>query len=64
MLPVRGQRLAMGAIAMTRRSCPPAVMAFERSYLVTLHSGPTWDVVNSDLVVKTKQTTLVFRRGL
>jgi heat shock protein HslJ len=63
MLPIPGQRLAMGAIAQTRRTCPPAAMAFERSFLLTLHSGPKWDLVGSDLVVQTPQTTLRFRRG-
>jgi heat shock protein HslJ len=63
MVPINGQRIAMGAIAMTRRSCPPAVMAFERTYLLALHSGPKWDLEGSDLIVKTPQTTLRFRRG-
>jgi heat shock protein HslJ len=64
MLPIPGQRLAMGAIALTRRSCPASVMAFERTYLLTLHAGPKWDLVGSDLVVQTPQTTLRFSRGL
>jgi heat shock protein HslJ len=64
MAPIVGQRIAMGAIALTKRSCPPAAMAFERSYLITLHSGPSWDLVSSELVLKTPTTRLVFRRGL
>jgi heat shock protein HslJ len=64
MMSVPGQKFAMGAIAMTRKACPAPVMAFERSYLQTLHSGPTWDIVGPDLIVKTASTTLRFSRGL
>lgn len=63
MVSVPGQKFAMGAIAMTKKACPPAVMTFERTYLQTLHSGPTWDIPTSDLIVKNAQTTLRFSRG-
>ncbi len=64
MVAIQGQKLAMGAIAMTRRSCPAPVMAFERSYLTALHGGPSWDIVVTDLVVKAQNMTLKFKRGL
>ena len=61
---IRGQRLAMGPIALTKKSCDPAHAALERTFLGTLHSGPTWDVVAGDLVVKLGPNTLRFRRGI
>ena len=64
MVAIPGQRLAMGAIALTKRTCPAEIMAFERTYLTILHSGPTWDLVVTDLVVKAGNFTLKFRRGL
>ncbi len=63
LIPVQGQRLAMGAIALTKKACPPAIMAFEQNFLLTLHSGPFWDIEGSDLIVKTPATTLRFSRG-
>ena len=63
LIPVQGQRLAMGAIALTKKACPPALMAFEQNFLLTLHSGPFWDIDGSDLIIKTPATTLRFSRG-
>jgi heat shock protein HslJ len=63
LIPVPGQRLAMGAIALTKRACSPAIMAFEQNFLLTLHSGPYWDIEGSDLIIKTPNTTLRFSRG-
>ncbi len=64
MVSLPGQKFAMGSIAMTRKSCPAPIMAFERNYLQALHSGPTWDIPTSDLIVKAGTTTLRFSRGL
>ncbi len=62
--PIRGQRLAMGPIALTKKICDPAHMALERMFLGALHSGPTWDTEGGDLVVKQGSNLLRFRRGL
>jgi heat shock protein HslJ len=40
---VDGQRIAVGPIAATRRSCDSAVMAQERQFLAALRSTTTWD---------------------
>lgn len=64
MYPVRGQHLAVGPVALTKKSCAPAVMAFERAYLTAIHAGPTWDEVNGYLVVKSAAGTCKFARGL
>ena len=63
--PVKGHRLAMGPVALTKKSCSPEVTAFERLFLTILHSGPTWELKGSTLTVKHPQAgTLVFNRGL
>lgn len=62
--PVRGQKLAVGPIAITKRKCDNSLMQLERNFLVAIHSGPTWDLVGSDLVVKAQTGTLVFQRAL
>ena len=62
--PVKGQKLAVGPIAITKRKCEADKMAMERNFLVAIHSGPTWDIVGSDLVVKGQNATLVFQRAL
>jgi heat shock protein HslJ len=64
LFPVRGMRLAMGPIALTRKTCEKEAMTTERLFLTILHSGPTWDIVGADLIVKSQAGTLQFRRGL
>ena len=62
--PVKGQRLAIGPLAMTRNTCAPARVVLERAYLTALHGGPAWDLSGDDLVVKGPHGTLRFRRSL
>ncbi len=62
--PVKGHRLAMGPVAMTKKTCPPEVNNFERAYLTVLRSGPVWDLKGSTLTVKSQYGELVYNRGL
>ncbi len=62
--PVRGQRLLMGSVALTRKACDPALMTLERSYLTILHSGPNWDLDSGFLVIKSKAGNLRFRPSI
>lgn len=62
--PIKGHRLAMGPVAMTKKSCSPEVNTFERAYLTVLRSGPTWDLQGSTLTVKSQYGELVYNRGL
>ena len=64
LFPIRGQKLAAGAIAMTRKACDKAEMLFEHSFLVGLHSVPTWSLEGDALVIKAPTATMRFRRGL
>jgi heat shock protein HslJ len=64
MYPSRGQTLMAGPPALTRRTCPPPVMAFERTYLQGLYSRPQWDQVGDQLVLKTRSGVMRFRRAI
>ena len=63
MWPVRNQRFAVGPVALTKKQCDAAKMAFERTYLVTLHNRSGWDLVNGMLEVKGASGSLSFARG-
>ena len=62
--PVKGHRLAMGPIALTKKTCSPEITGFERAYLSILATGPVWDLKGSTLTVKSKNGELVYNRGL
>jgi len=62
--PVRGQKLLMGPVVMTKKQCDPATMTFEKEYLTILHSQPTWDQQGDTLTIKGQTGTLTFARAL
>jgi heat shock protein HslJ len=62
--PVRGQKLAMGPVIMTKKTCDAPMMIFEKEYLTILHSSPTWDQQGDTLTVKGATGSLVFIRSL
>ena len=66
MVPAQGQRIAMGPIATTKKQCAKEVMQLEFGYLSALHSGPQWDLVGPDMVIKAVQGTgeMKFKRSL
>ena len=66
MVPVQGQRIAMGPIATTKKQCAKEVMQLEFGYLSALHSGPNWDLVGPDIVIKAVQGNgeMKFKRSL
>jgi heat shock protein HslJ len=65
--PIREQKLAAGAIALTRKSCGKELDDNEHTMLVTLHSLPKWHLEpNGDLTVTAANSTtpMRFKRGL
>jgi heat shock protein HslJ len=62
--PIKGQKLLMGPVVMTKKTCDAALTTFEKEYLTILHSGPTWDTQGDTLTVKGQTGTLVFVRSL
>lgn len=66
MVPARGQRIGMGPIAITKKTCPPPVQQLEFAYLNALRSGPSWDLAGPDMVIRGAQGggEMKFRRSL
>jgi heat shock protein HslJ len=64
MYPAREQTLMASSPALTRRTCPAPVMAFERAYLQALYSRPKWDQVGDTFIIKSRVGVLRFRRSL
>lgn len=63
--PIKDQKLAAGAIAMTRKVCDKGMMAAERGFLVGLHSLPRWEVSPlGDLTIRAPAAVMAFRRGI
>lgn len=62
--PVRGQKLAMGPIAYTKKQCDAATMQLERAFLTALAGGPNWDVENSVMTLKNGANTMRLERAL
>lgn len=62
--PVRGQKLAMGPIAYTKKQCDATTMQIERAFLSALAAGPEWDVQNSTMTLKAGGGSLRLERAL
>ena len=62
--PVADQHLMVGPFALTHKQCPKDVMQFEMGFLSTLIGGPTWDLVNGDLVIKGPRGSVRLARSL
>ena len=62
--PLKEQGLAVGPIAMTKKSCDKGVMAVEMQYLTALRTSAKWDTVVGSLVIKTPTGELKFERSL
>ena len=64
MYPVKDQHLAMGPPALTKKQCDKETMATELDFLSLLHSGPSWDLVNGELVIKGPHGEMRLARSL
>ena len=62
--PLREQSLAVGPLAMTKRSCDKGLAALEQSFLVALRTAGKWDFVGSQLVIKSQSGELRLERAL
>jgi heat shock protein HslJ len=58
-----GEQLRFGPLASTRMACPPALMAFERSYLERLAQVRRWSIDRRTLLLQdsTGHTLMVFQ---
>lgn len=62
--PLKEQGIAVGPLAMTKRSCDKAVMAVEQAFLTALRTSAKWETVVGSLVIKGPNGELKFERSL
>ncbi|MGX5732724.1 META domain-containing protein [Bosea thiooxidans] len=62
--PLRQQGIAVGPIAVTKRSCDKGLLDFERAFLMALRTANKWDLVNGRLVLKGSAGELTLSRSL
>jgi len=62
--PLREQHLAVGPLALTKTSCDKALAAAEQAFLIALRTSGAWDLVGSQLVIRTQNGELRFDRAL
>ena len=62
--PLREQGIAVGPIAMTKRSCDKGVSATEMQFLTALRSAAKWETVVGSLVLKSPNGEIKFERSL
>lgn len=62
--PLREQHLAVGPLAITKKSCDKSLAALEQAFLIALRTAGQWDLVDSQLVIRTQNGELRFDRAL
>lgn len=62
--PLREQHLAVGPLAITKKNCDKGIGAVEQSFFVALRTAGQWDIVGSQLVIKSQAGELRFDRAL
>ncbi|GAB6841649.1 heat shock protein HslJ [Methylorubrum rhodinum] len=62
--PLREQHLAVGPLAITKKSCDKGLAATEQAFLIALRTSGAWDLVGSQLVIRTQNGELRFDRTL
>lgn len=62
--PLRQQSIAVGPLALTRKSCDKGLMQSEMTFLVALRTAAKWDLVGANLVIKGQNGELRFERSL
>ena len=62
--PLREQNLAVGPLALTKKSCDKGIGASEQDFFIALRTAAHWDLVGSQLVIKSQKGELRFDRAL
>ena len=62
--PLREQGIAVGPIALTKKTCDGAAMASERAFLTALRTAAKWDTSTGSLIIKGPNGELRFERSL
>lgn len=63
-IPQPGQRMAVGPIAQTKKSCDKGLDEFERAFLIAFRTAVVWDIKNGQLIFAGQGGELHFERGL
>lgn len=62
--PLKEQHIAVGPLALTKKSCDKALTASEQAFLIALRTAGAWDLVGSQLVLRSPNGELRFDRAL
>lgn len=62
--PLKEQHLAVGPLALTKRSCDKSLAATEQAFFIALRTAGAWDLVGPQLVLKSPNGELRFDRAL
>lgn len=62
--PLREQHLAVGPLALTKKPCDKGLGASEQDFFIALRTAAQWDLVGSQLVIKSQKGELRFERAL
>lgn len=62
--PLREQHLAVGPLALTKKPCDKGIGASEQDFFIALRTAGQWDLVGSQLVIKSQKGELRFDRAL
>lgn len=62
--PLKEQGIAVGPLAITKRSCDSGTMAAEKAFLTALRTSAKWDTVVGSLVIRGPNGELKFERAL
>ena len=62
--PLKDQHLAVGPLALTKKPCDKGLGASEQDFFIALRTAGQWDIVGSQLVIKSQKGELRFARAL
>ncbi|KQO68087.1 MULTISPECIES: META domain-containing protein [unclassified Methylobacterium] len=62
--PLKEQHLAVGPLALTKKPCDKGLGASEQDFFIALRTAGQWDLVGSQLVIKSQKGELRFDRAL
>lgn len=62
--PLRDQQLAVGPLALTKKPCDKGLGSLEQDFFIALRTAGQWDIVGSQLVIKSQKGELRFDRAL
>ncbi|MDP4021448.1 META domain-containing protein [Methylobacterium sp. NEAU 140] len=62
--PLKEQHIAVGPLALTKKACDKGLAATEQAFFIALRTAAVWDMVGSQLVLKSPNGELKFDRAL